>query len=276
MAESSIEWTEHTWNPVTGCTKLSPGCKHCYAETMAGRLKAMGAAGYENGFQVTLHPPRLDQPIKRKAPTTYFVNSMSDLFHEEVPDSFIDSVFAVMAFARQHTFQVLTKRAERLADYTLALGARSGHERLERAARVLGLQLKVDGVPFAPWPIQNVWLGVSVEDRKYGVPRIAHLRRAHAAVRFLSVEPLLGDVGTLDLSGIHWVIVGGESGAKARPMKPVWAESVRRQAIEQNVAFFFKQWGAWGADGIRRSKKVNGRELGGRRWDEFPVRVVAA
>lgn len=276
MAESSIEWTEHTWNPVTGCTKISPGCKHCYAETMARRLKAMGAAGYEEGFKLSLHPDRLEQPIKRRVRTTYFVNSMSDLFHEGVPDSFIDSVFAVMAFCRQHTFQVLTKRADRMADYTLGLKSAQGYARLERAARALGISLTFEGIPLVPWPIPNVWLGTSVEDRRYGVPRIAHLRRAEAAVRFLSVEPLLRDVGELDLRDMHWVIVGGESGAKARPMKPEWAENVRRQAVEQGVAFFFKQWGAYGADGVRRDKKRNGRELAGRRWDEFPVRVVVA
>lgn len=247
MAESAIEWTEHTWNPVTGCTKLSPGCKHCYAETMAHRLKAMGAAGYEDGFKLTLHPQRLAQPLRRKAPTTYFVNSMSDLFHEGVPDDFIEKVLAVCDATPQHTYQVLTKRADRLPTFFEA----------------------------RPCP-SNVWLGVSVEDRKYGVPRIDHLRQVKAKVRFLSVEPLLEDLGALDLTGIHWVIVGGESGAGARPMKPAWADSVRRQATAQRVAFFFKQWGAWGSDGVKRDKKRNGRELYGRRWDEFPVRVVSA
>lgn len=247
MAESSIEWTEHTWNPVTGCTKLSPGCKHCYAETMARRLTAMGAPGYENGFELTLHPERLDQPRRRKAPTTYFVNSMSDLFHERVPDRFIEQVLEVCAETPQHTYQVLTKRGERLPEFFATRRCPS-----------------------------NVWLGVSVEDRKYGVPRIAHLQKVNAAVRFLSVEPLLEDVGKLNLAGIHWVIVGGESGAKARPMHESWADNVRRQANAQGVAFFFKQWGAWGADGVRRDKKRNGRELNGRRWDEFPVRVTAA
>lgn len=247
MAESSIEWTEHTWNPVTGCTKVSPGCKHCYAETMARRLTAMGAAGYENGFELTLHPARLQQPLQRKAPTVYFVNSMSDLFHEAVPDAFIDQVLDVCSRTPQHTYQVLTKRAERLPEY-----------------------FSTRECP------PNVWLGVSVEDRKYGVPRIAQLRKVRARVRFLSVEPLLEDLGKLNLAGIHWVIVGGESGAKARPMDAAWAEAVRRQAIAQGVPFFFKQWGAWGADGVRRDKKRNGRELAGRRWDEFPVRVVAA
>jgi len=247
MAESSIEWTEQTWNPVTGCTKLSPGCKHCYAETMTRRLTAMGAPGYENGFELTLHPERLEQPLRRKAPTTYFVNSMSDLFHEDVPDDFIERVLDVCVRTPQHTYQVLTKRAVRMPEFFTSRKCPT-----------------------------NVWLGVSVEDKRYGVPRIAHLRKVKAAVRFLSVEPLLEDVGTLDLRGIHWVIVGGESGFKARPMKPEWADRVRTQALAQDVAFFFKQWGAWGPDGVRRDKKRNGRELAGRRWDEFPVPVVAA
>jgi protein gp37 len=247
MAESSIEWTEHTWNPVTGCTKISPGCKHCYAETMSRRLHAMGAAGYENGFALTLHPERLEQPLRRKVPTTYFVNSMSDLFHVDVPDSFIEQVIAVCDRTPQHTYQVLTKRAERMRDFFASRRCPS-----------------------------NVWLGVSVEDRRYGVPRIDLLRQINAAVRFLSVEPLLRDVGVLDLHGIHWVIVGGESGHKARPMQPAWAENVRRQAIQQGVAFFFKQWGAWGADGVRRDKKRNGRDLGGRQWSELPGQATAA
>lgn len=247
MAESNIEWTEHTWNPVTGCTKLSPGCKHCYAETMSRRLTAMGANGYENGFELTLHPERLAQPTRRKTPTTYFVNSMSDLFHEGVPDSFIDRVLEVIRDTPRHTYQILTKRGDRLESF-----------------------FEHRDCP------TNAWMGVSVEDKKYGVPRIAHLRSVKAAVRFLSIEPLLEDVGRLDLSGIHWVIVGGESGAKARPMEHRWAENVRKQAVSQGVAFFFKQWGAWGADGIRRDKKRNGRELNGRKWSDFPVPVIAA
>jgi protein gp37 len=247
MAESSIEWTEHTWNPVTGCTKLSPGCKHCYAETMTRRLTAMGAAGYENGFRLTLHADRLEQPLRRRSPTTYFVNSMSDLFHEDVPDAFVERVLDVCVRTPQHTYQVLTKRAERLPEFFANRKCPT-----------------------------NVWLGVSVEDKRYGVPRIAHLRKVKASVRFLSIEPLLEDVGSLNLKGIHWVIVGGESGPKARPMKAEWADRVRTQALAQDVAFFFKQWGAWGPDGVRRDKKRNGRELAGQRWDEFPVRVVAA
>jgi protein gp37 len=242
MAESSIEWTEHTWNPVTGCTKISPGCKHCYAETMAHRLKAMGAAGYEDGFKLTLHPGRLDHPLRRKSPTTYFVNSMSDLFHEDVPDHFIESVLDICKRTPQHTYQILTKRAGRLPEFFAKRDCPT-----------------------------NAWLGVSVEDKKYGVPRIEQLRKVRAAVRFLSVEPLLEDLGKLNLSDMHWVIVGGESGAKARPMKPEWAENVRRQAVTQGVAFFFKQWGAWGADGVRRNKKINGRDLAGRRWDQYPA-----
>lgn len=247
MAESSIEWTEHTWNPVTGCTKLSPGCKHCYAETMAHRLQAMRASGYEDGFKLTLHPDRLEHPLRRKSPTTFFVNSMSDLFHEDVPDGFIESVLDICNRTPQHTYQVLTKRADRLPEFFAKRDCPT-----------------------------NAWLGVSVEDRKYGVPRIAALRKVRAAVRFLSVEPLLEDLGRLNLSDMHWVIVGGESGAKARPMKPEWAENVRRQAIAQGVAFFFKQWGAWGADGVRRDKKRNGRDLAGRRWDQYPASANAA
>lgn len=245
-SESRIEWTEQTWNPMTGCTKVSAGCKHCYAEVMARRLQAMGAPGYERGFRLTVHPERLLQPLHRKKPTTYFVNSMSDLFHVGVADAYLDRVFDVIDATPQHTYQVLTKRAERLPDYF-------------SRRRCPG----------------NVWLGVSVENRRHGVPRIDHLRRIPARIRFLSVEPLLEDVGMLDLTGIHWVIVGGESGPKARPMKPEWAESVRLQCEEAGVAFFFKQWGRWGADGKRRSKKANGRELAGRTWDEYPPRPLS-
>jgi protein gp37 len=242
MAESKIEWTEQTWNPATGCTKISPGCKHCYAEKMAARLKAMGATGYDRGFRLALHPERLDQPIRRKKPTIWFVNSMSDLFHERIPDNFLDSVFDTVRATPQHTYQILTKRAGRLLQY------------------------------FAKREVpRNVWLGVSVEDRHFGVPRIDYLRQVRAQVRFLSIEPLLEDVGELDLAEIHWVIVGGESGPKARPMKPEWVEGVRRQCETQGAAFFFKQWGGWGADGVKRHKKANGRLLHGRTWDELPL-----
>ncbi len=242
--QSKIEWTEQTWNPVTGCTKVSPGCKHCYAETMAKRLTAMGAPGYENGFDISLMPDRLEQPLKRKKPTVYFVNSMSDLFHEEVPFSFIDKVMKTITLTPQHTYQILTKRAERLSDY-----------------------FKSRQVP------SNAWLGVSVEDKKYGVPRIDYLRHVAARIRFLSVEPLLEDIGQIDLQGIHWVIVGGESGPKARPMKPEWVESIQIQSKEQNVAFFFKQWGCWGADGKKRAKQQNGRLFKGKTWDAMPLNL---
>ena len=240
--QSAIEWTEQTWNPVTGCTKISPGCKHCYAETMSRRLCAMGVSGYNDNFQLTLVPDRLAEPLRRKKPTIYFVNSMSDLFHEDVPDSYIDQVFDVIRQTPQHTYQILTKRAERMSELF------SDHE--------------------AP---QNAWLGVSVENRKHGLPRIDSLRRIQAQIRFLSVEPLLEDLGKVNLRGIHWVIVGGESSPKARPMKQDWVVNIQRQCIQQNVAFFFKQWGGWGADGKKRAKKHNGRLLMGRTWDDMPT-----
>ncbi len=204
----------------------------------------MGAPGYEHGFQLTLHEDRLEQPLLRKKPTTYFVNSMSDLFHEAVPDAFLDRVFSVIKATPQHTYQILTKRAERLPQYFA-----------QRACP------------------QNVWLGVSVEDRQYGVPRIDHLRQVDARIRFLSVEPLLEDLGVLDLRGIHWVIVGGESGHKARPMREAWVAHVQAQAEAAGAAFFFKQWGAWGADGIKRNKRANGRLFRGRVWNEMPSRL---
>lgn len=242
MAESKIEWTQHTWNPVTGCTKISPGCKNCYAETMSRRLKAMGATGYANGFELTLHHDRLDQPRRRSLATTYFVNSMSDLFHEGVPDSFIEQVLKTCRECPQHTFQILTKRAERLRRF------------FNRRT--------------CP---KNVWLGVSVEDQKYGLPRVDELRRARAETRFLSIEPLLEEISNIDLTGISWVIVGGESGAAARPMRLDWVQSIQRACERQNVAFFFKQWGTWGPDGRRRSKAANGRKLDGREWNELPA-----
>ncbi|HZM47372.1 MAG TPA: phage Gp37/Gp68 family protein [Burkholderiales bacterium] len=241
---SRIEWTEQTWNPTVGCTKISPGCKHCYAEVMARRLRAIGVRGYENGFRLTLVPERLEQPVRRSKPTVYFVNSMSDLFHDKVPFDYIHRVFDVMARAPQHTFQVLTKRAGRMAEFC-----------------------KDTAVP------SHVWLGVSVENRRHGVPRIPVLRGINAHVRFLSVEPLLEDIGEINLTGIHWVIVGGESGRKARPMKPAWVENVKQQCDDANVAFFFKQWGTWGSDGQKRSKHANGRCYRGRTWDDMPAAV---
>lgn len=239
--QSHIEWTEMTWNPTVGCTKISPGCKYCYAETMARRLKAMGMRGYENGFRLTLIPERLDEPLRRKKPTVYFVNSMSDLFHEKVPFDYVRQVFDVMKRAPQHTFQVLTKRAERMAEFCRGVTVPS-----------------------------NVWLGVSVENRKHGLSRIPVLRDLDAQVRFLSIEPLIEDLGRIELTGVHWVIVGGESGSKARPMRPEWVASIKQQCDAAGVAFFFKQWGAWGADGEKRSKSANGREYRGRVWDAMP------
>lgn len=245
--QSKIEWTERTWNPTVGCTKIAQGCKNCYAEGMARRLQAMGTSGYENGFRLTLLPHRLDEPRNRKDPTVYFVNSMSDLFHQSVPDAYINRVFDSIRDCPQHTFQILTKRAERLAAYC---------SRRDIPA--------------------NAWLGVSVEDRRFGVPRIDHLRRIQGCVRFLSVEPLLEDLGRLNLKNIDWVIVGGESGPKARPMNEKWVQRVKAQCEKQGVKFFFKQWGTWGRDGVRRSKKANGRLLDGRTWDDMPERAVLA
>lgn len=242
MAQSSIEWTEQTWNPTTGCTKISAGCKHCYAERMAGRLQAMGAAGYEHGFELALHPERLDYPVRTKRPSVFFVNSMSDLFHRDVPDAFIESVFDVIRSTPRHTYQVLTKRASRMRRFF--------------ASRA---------VP------ENAWLGVSVENRRHGVPRIAELCAIDARVRFLSIEPLLEDIGEVTFASLHWIIVGGESGPGARPMKEEWVRALRDQAERDGVPFFFKQWGAWGSDGIRRNKKANGRSLDGRTWDAVPA-----
>ncbi|MCG3171644.1 MAG: hypothetical protein CALGDGBN_03285 [Pseudomonadales bacterium] len=239
---SKIEWTEQTWNPVTGCVKVSPGCKNCYAETMASRLQAMGVPGYENGFGVSLMPQRLDQPVHRRKPTMYFVNSMSDLFQEDVPFNYVDRVMSVIEATPRHTYQILTKRSDRMRVYF------SGRS-----------------VP------DNAWLGVSVEDRKYGKPRIPDLRAIRAKTRFLSIEPLLEDLGRLALKGVSWVIVGGESGVRARPMAEHWVIKLRDQCNDAGVDFFFKQWGAWGPDGIKRSKRANGRVLDGMTWNRIPV-----
>jgi len=231
--KSAIEWTESTWNPLTGCTKISPGCKHCYAERMARRLKAMGQPNYANGFKLTMHEDALELPLRWKKPQTIFVNSMSDLFHEDVPDGFILSVFDVMRRASWHRFQVLTKRSERLAEISQSL----------------------------PWAA-NIWMGVSVENADYAF-RIDHLRQTGAHIKFLSLEPLLGPLPQLDLSGMDWVIVGGESGPGARPMDREWVIDIQRQCQGAGVPFFFKQWG-----GIQ--KKKAGRLLEGRTWDEMP------
>lgn len=230
---SSIEWTQATWNPVTGCTKISAGCKNCYAERMARRLQAMGTPQYANGFKLTMQPEMLDLPRRWKRPRTIFVNSMSDLFHKDLPLEYIQRVFAVMNECPQHTFQVLTKRPEIAAAYAADL----------------------DWTP-------NIWMGTSVENALV-IHRIASLRQIPAEIRFLSLEPLIGPLPKLPLKGIHWVIVGGESGPGARPMQEDWVRQIRTQCIATGVAFFFKQWG-----GVQKSR--TGRELDGRTWDEMP------
>jgi protein gp37 len=235
---TGIEWTDATWNPVTGCTKVSPGCKNCYAERLARRLRAMGNPRYRNGFVVTLHPDQLTLPLRWPQPRRIFVNSMSDLFHEAVPEDFIRRAFEVMVKADWHTFQILTKRSDRLL----------------RLARQL------------PWS-SNIWQGVSVESARY-TWRIDHLRQVPAAVRFLSVEPLLGPIPNLPLDGIHWVIVGGESGSGRREMAPEWVRGIRDQCLAAEVPFFFKQWGG-------RTPKAGGRVLDGKTWDEAPQVVLA-
>lgn len=235
---SSIEWTEATWNPVTGCTKVSPGCKHCYAERMATRLRAMGQPNYANGFTLTLQPHMLRLPLQWKQSKTIFVNSMSDLFHRDVPLEFIQQVFAVMNEASWHRFQILTKRAERLDELA-------------------------EHLSWSP----NIWMGVSVENADY-LFRIEHLRRTNAAIKFLSLEPLLGSLPDLDLQGIDWVIVGGESGPHARPLIEQWVVDIRDKCIAANVPFFFKQWGG-------TNKKKTGRLLQGQTWNEFPTSADA-
>ncbi len=236
--KSSIEWTEATWNPVTGCSKISPGCKNCYAERMAKRLKAIGQPNYLNGFKVAMHEHALGLPLRWKKSQTIFVNSMSDLFHEDVPFEYAERVFDVMRRAHWHRFQVLTKRAERLLEFN-------------------------DQIMWAP----NVWMGVSVENQDY-VSRINCLRKTNAAVKFLSLEPLLGPLHDLNLRNIDWVIAGGESGPGARPMSPEWAADIRDQCLAQETAFFFKQWG-----GVR--KKKAGRTLDGKIWNEMPEIIAA-
>ena len=256
---SGIEWTDATWNPVRGCTKISPGCKHCYAETFAERWRGVPGHPYEQGFDLRLVPEKLEEPLRWRRPRRIFVNSMSDLFHERIPFNYIDQVFAVMQASPQHTFQVLTKRADRIARYMEGADERVQDAGSRLAAKSRWCHANED----TGWPLANVWLGVSVEDRKYGLPRIDHLRVVPAAVRMLSVEPLLEDLGELNLDGIGWVIVGGESGPGARPMRPEWARSVRDQCVAAGVPFFFKQWG--GVD-----KKAAGNVLDGRTWLEFP------
>ena len=237
---SSIEWTEATWNPVTGCTKVSPGCAHCYAETFAERFRGVRGHPYERGFDLELRKARLEQPLEWTQPRMIFVNSMSDLFHEGIPEDYIKSVFGVMLNARGHTFQVLTKRSQRMA---------------EMARRLR-------------WP-DNVWMGVSVENQRW-THRTDDLRKVPAKVRFLSCEPLLGPL-RLNLADIDWVIIGGESGPGARPMKPEWVRDIREQCEEAGVAFFFKQWGAHNESGERVGKGKAGRRLDGRLWGAMPL-----
>jgi protein gp37 len=239
MAEkSSIEWTDATWNPVRGCTKISPGCAHCYAETFAERFRGVAHHPFEQGFDLRLVPEKLNAPTFWRKPLRIFVNSMSDLFHEQVPDDYIEEVARVMVRANWHTYQVLTKRSHRMSELL--------HKRLTFAAR-----------------LPHIWWGVSVENREYGLPRIDHLREAPVQTRFLSIEPLLEDLGQMNLRGIHWVIVGGESGPHARPMDRKWVLTIKRQCRDHQVPFFFKQWG-----GTRKS--VTGRLLDGRTYDEMP------
>jgi len=241
---TKIEWTDKTWNPVTGCTKVSAGCANCYAEIMARRLHAMGQEKYQNGFCLTMHEDVLGEPLRWRTPHAVFVCSMGDLFHEDVTYGFLDKVMRVLEETPQHNYQILTKRADRMAEYFLS-----------------------NPVP------SNAWLGVSVENVR-AKKRIDYLRTINSNVRFLSCEPLLGDLGEIDLSGIDWVIVGGESGVRARPMKKEWVMSVKEQSENQGSAFFFKQWGTWGSDGVKRSKKLNGKLIDGESYQATPHNII--
>ncbi|MFQ3675702.1 MAG: phage Gp37/Gp68 family protein [Endomicrobiia bacterium] len=241
MKFTKIEWTECVWNPSIGCTKISEGCKNCYAEAFANRLKAIGQRDYTDGFKFKILPHRLEEPLRIKKPSKFFVNSMSDLFHEEMPFDYLDLIFDVIERTPQHIYQILTKRDNIMFEYF--------------AKR---------NVP------NNVWLGVTVEEQKY-VNRIETLRKINANIRFVSFEPLIGAVGILNFDKINWVIVGGESGKRARPIKKEWVDEIFWQCKERNVAFFFKQWGTWGFDQVKRSKKANGNLFNGRIWNEYPV-----
>lgn len=241
MKTTKIEWTDKTWNPITGCTKMSAGCTNCYAEVMSKRLCAMGQEKYKNGFRLTLHPESLNEPLSWKKPHTIFVCSMSDLFHKDVPDSFIDTVIDVIKKTPRHNYQILTKRADRMSSY------------------------------FSDKEIPaNAWLGVTV-DVASSKDRIDYLRCLDATIRFLSCEPLLEDLGEINLANIDWVIVGGESGMRARPMKEDWVTSIKEQTDAQGSAFFFKQWGTWGSDGIKRNKKANGKLINGNVYQAMPL-----
>lgn len=243
MRTTKIEWTDKTWNPITGCTKKSAGCAHCYAEVMARRLKAMGLDKYRNGFNLTMHEDALDEPLQWKKAHNIFVCSMSDIFHEDVPFEFVDRIMQTIKQTPQHRYQILTKRAERMADY-----------------------FKARDVP------RNVWLGVTVECMA-SKNRIDYLRELNSTVKFLSCEPLIEDLGLLDLDGIDWVIVGGESGPKARPMQLDWIINIKEQVEQQGAAFFFKQWGTWGSDGIKRNKHANGKLLQGAVIQQMPEAI---
>lgn len=242
MKSTKIEWTDKTWNPITGCTKKSAGCAHCYAEVMTRRLKAMNLEKYKNGFALTLHEDELSQPFKWKGSHNIFVCSMSDIFHEDVPFDFVDKIIDIITQTPQHRYQILTKRANRMAEYFM-------HK----------------SIP------SNIWLGVTVECISTK-NRIDELRNINASIKFLSCEPLLEDLGELDLNGIDWVIVGGESGPKARPMKQEWVLNIKEQVNKQNAAFFFKQWGTWGSDGVKRNKTENGKLLQGQVIQEMPTK----
>jgi len=241
MRTTKIEWTDKTWNPVTGCSKISQGCINCYAEIMAIRLKAMNQKKYKNGFNITLHSNVLKEPKHWIKPHTIFVCSMGDLFHDEVPFDFIDKVMTIIKNTPHHNYQILTKRAKRMNDYF-------------SSAKIPN----------------NVWLGTTVENKE-ALNRIDYIRNINASIKFLSCEPLLEDLGIIEFTGINWVIVGGESGCKARPMKEDWVLNIKKQTEEQNVAFFFKQWGTWGSDGVKRNKKNNGKLIDGKIIQEMPL-----
>ena len=274
-SQSTIEWTDATWNPLRGCTKTSPGCTHCYAETFAERFRGVKGHPYEQGFDLRMVPGKLGEPLRWRKPKMIFVNSMSDLFHEGVPEEYIAAVAKVMVAAKWHTYQVLTKRSGRLREMlnggllnSTFLNCRrvnAGPGECKAAAAAVVRAGETEARPGVTVLPEHIWWGVSVEDRKYGLPRSEDLRNADAGVRFLSVEPLLEDLGTVNLAGIHWVIVGGESGPGARPMKKEWVVSLRDQCRSAGVPFFFKQWG-----GVR--KAAAGRMLDGRTYDEIPAR----
>ena len=244
MKTSKIEWTEKVWNPSIGCDKISAGCKFCYAESFARRLKAMGIDDYKDEFAFKILPHRLEEPLKIKKPTKFFVNSMSDLFHADMPLEYLDTIFDVIKKTPNHIYQILTKRDKTMLEY-----------------------FSENEVP------SNVWIGVSVENATFK-ERIDSLRKVKAEIRFISFEPLIGSVGKINLSNIHWAIVGGESGRSARPIKKGWVEEIFVQCKKQNTAFFFKQWGTWGADEIKRNKKANGRIFKGKVWNEYPNQLL--